>query len=131
MATSTFSLAAHSSTSALEVLLAPGTQWSQKPIASLPAACAPRTYGAATSAVVARAAVFSALRRVIPERIEFLSLRIARSHRRIFVRSTMRNPIHQHVAGRLAAPPNTRPAYDFAAGTGLAPLDQCRRCLGG
>src|SRR3954452_8037891 len=30
--------------------LAPGTQWSQKPNVSLPAACAPRTYGAVISA---------------------------------------------------------------------------------
>ena len=36
--TSTFSLAAHSLTRALVALLAPGTQWSQKPIDSLPAA---------------------------------------------------------------------------------------------
>src|SRR3954447_16616526 len=30
--------------------LAPGTQWSQKPNVSLPAACAPRTYGAVINA---------------------------------------------------------------------------------
>src|SRR5579871_6138310 len=33
-----------------EVLLAPGTQWSQRPIESLPAACAVRRYGAEISA---------------------------------------------------------------------------------
>src|SRR5262245_55217569 len=52
----TFSLAAHSSHNVLDALLAPGTQWSQNPIESLPAACAPRTYGIARidAAVVAR-----------------------------------------------------------------------------
>src|ERR1044072_9930327 len=50
METSTFSLAAHSLTRSVEALLAPGTQWSQKPIDSLPAAWAPRTYGAVTRA---------------------------------------------------------------------------------
>src|SRR5215467_8941346 len=52
---STFSLAAHSSHRVLEALLAPGTQWSQKPIESLPAAWAPRTYGIAMTAVEAAA----------------------------------------------------------------------------
>src|SRR5215211_5068493 len=45
--TSTFSLAAHWSIVALHDSLAPGTQWSHRPIASLPAAWAPRTNGAA------------------------------------------------------------------------------------
>src|SRR6516162_47913 len=48
---STFSLAAHSSHRVLEALFAPGTQWSQKPIESLPAAWAPRTYGIAMTTV--------------------------------------------------------------------------------
>src|SRR5262249_42918281 len=52
---SPFSLAAHSSHWVLEALLAPGTQWSQKPIESLPAAWAPRTYGIAMTAVEAAA----------------------------------------------------------------------------
>src|ERR1700704_666113 len=46
----TFSLSAHSLTSSVLALLAPGTQWSQKPIVSLPAACAVRIYGAVISA---------------------------------------------------------------------------------
>src|SRR5580698_1168645 len=46
--TSTFSLAPHSLISASVVSLALGTQWSQKPTDSLPAAYAPRTNGAAT-----------------------------------------------------------------------------------
>src|SRR5689334_12699780 len=75
MLTSTFSFAAHSSTRVLVATFAPGTQWSQKPIESFPAACAPRTYGAAMSAVVASAAVFSALRRV-NERIEIPPFRM-------------------------------------------------------
>src|ERR1700738_5106384 len=50
METSTFSLSAHSLTSSVLALLAPGTQWSQKPIVSLPAACAVRIYGAVISA---------------------------------------------------------------------------------
>ena len=45
-------------TSAARTLLAPGTQWSQKPMVSLPAAYAPRTdgsqLGAAEVAVVAK-----------------------------------------------------------------------------
>src|SRR5262245_58046705 len=59
--TSTFSFAAHSCTSASEALLAPGTQWSHKPIVSLPAACAVRTRGAAI--VAAAAAVVAAMKR--------------------------------------------------------------------
>jgi ABC-type glycerol-3-phosphate transport system substrate-binding protein len=43
METSTFSFWAHSLTRSVEVLLAPGTQWSQKPMVNLPAACAERT----------------------------------------------------------------------------------------
>src|SRR6185369_7326136 len=46
--TSTFSLAAHSSIAVLVALLALGTQWSHMARLSLPAACAPRTKGAAT-----------------------------------------------------------------------------------
>src|SRR6516225_3065796 len=49
--TSTFSLAPHSSHKVWDALLAPGTQWSQNPIESLPAAWAPRTYGMAMTAV--------------------------------------------------------------------------------
>src|SRR5262245_44084485 len=50
---STFSFAAHSSHSAFDALLPPGTQWSQKPTDSFPAACAPRTCGMASAAAVA------------------------------------------------------------------------------
>src|SRR3954464_15494643 len=46
--TSTFSFSPHSLMSAEVASLALGTQWSQKPTDSLPAACAPRTNGAAT-----------------------------------------------------------------------------------
>src|SRR5215510_1695031 len=53
---STFSFAAHSSHSAFEALLPPGTQWSQKPTESFPAACAPRTCGMASAAAVAAVA---------------------------------------------------------------------------
>src|SRR6478752_4300650 len=49
--TSTFSFSAHSLTAFSVAALAPGTQWSQKPIDNLPAAWAPRTNGAATIAV--------------------------------------------------------------------------------
>ena len=54
-------------TSASEALLAPGTQWSQKPIDSLPAAFAVRTKGAATSAVVVSAVLSRNVRRVTCE----------------------------------------------------------------
>src|SRR4029434_10891351 len=43
--TSAFSLAAHSSTSALTVMLDCGTKWSQSATESFPAAWAPRTNG--------------------------------------------------------------------------------------
>ena len=62
---STFSLSAHALQSLVMASLAPGTQWSQKATLSLPAACAPRTKGAAANAVVAIAAVPSTRRRVI------------------------------------------------------------------
>src|SRR5947207_11874706 len=65
MVTSTFSFAAHSLTSVSEALLAPGTQWSQKPIESLPAACAVRTNGAAIIVADAAADVATKRRRVI------------------------------------------------------------------
>src|SRR6516165_2512507 len=58
---STFSLAAHSWQSFVKVSLAPGTQWSQKPTESLPAAKAPRTKGDASAVV---AAVCKSVRRV-------------------------------------------------------------------
>src|SRR6185369_12049230 len=54
--TSTFSFSAHSLMSALVASLALGTQWSQKPTDSLPAAYAPRTNGAATRPRAAPAA---------------------------------------------------------------------------
>src|SRR5215467_7605521 len=54
--TSTFSFAAHSWINASDVLLASGTKWSQKPIESLPAACAVFTNGAAIIVVVDAAA---------------------------------------------------------------------------
>src|SRR6516164_6445688 len=54
--TSTFSFAAHSWINASDVLLASGTKWSQKPIESLPAACAVLTNGAAIIVVVDAAA---------------------------------------------------------------------------
>src|SRR4051812_45557768 len=60
---STFSFSAHALETASAALLAPGTQWSQKPIESLPAAYAPRTKGAESSAVDARA-VRATVRRV-------------------------------------------------------------------
>src|SRR5262249_11302036 len=50
---STFSFAAHSSHNAFDALLPPGTQWSQNPTESFPAACAPRTCGVARAAAVA------------------------------------------------------------------------------
>src|SRR5438132_13771079 len=59
--TSTFSFAAHSWINASEVLLASGTKWSQKPIESLPAACAVLTNGAAI--IVADAAADVAMNR--------------------------------------------------------------------
>src|SRR5947207_8856541 len=62
---STFSLSAHALQSLVMASLAPGTQWSQKATLSLPAACVPRTKGAAANAVVAIAAVPSTRRRVI------------------------------------------------------------------
>src|SRR5579885_116152 len=62
---STFSLAAHSLHSLVSVSLAPGTQWSQKPTLSLPAAKAPCTNGTATAvAAVVAAAALSTARRV-------------------------------------------------------------------
>src|SRR5262249_60659977 len=62
--TSTFSFAAHSWINASEVLLASGTKWSQKPIESLPAACAVLTNGAATIVVDAAADAAMNRRRV-------------------------------------------------------------------
>src|SRR5260221_13816461 len=47
---STFSFSAQTLAMASMPLLAPGTQWSQNPTDSLPAAYAPRTNGAATRA---------------------------------------------------------------------------------
>jgi hypothetical protein len=47
---STFSLSAHSRQSLLSMSFAPGTQWSQNPTLSLPAAWALRTNGAVTAA---------------------------------------------------------------------------------
>src|SRR5262245_11065845 len=70
--TSTFSLPAHSSTKACVVLLAPGTQWSQKATASLPAAPAVRTKGAATMLAAAAAVVAMNLRRDILLRLATL-----------------------------------------------------------
>src|SRR5882757_2519268 len=71
--TSTFSFSAHSFTAFSVALLAFGTQWSQKPTESLPAAWAPRTKGAATIAVD-RAAVLATKRRrlTLLEAIQFL-----------------------------------------------------------
>src|SRR5438067_8591045 len=60
---STFSFAAHSRQSCSRGAVAVGTQWSQKPQESLPAAKAPRTKGAA-AAVEASIAVFKTVRRV-------------------------------------------------------------------
>src|SRR5215831_13287907 len=62
--TSTFSFAAHSWINASEVLLASGTKWSQKPIESLPAACAVLTNGAAIIVVDAAADVAMNRRRL-------------------------------------------------------------------
>src|SRR5438477_10204937 len=64
--TSTFSLAAQSLTSALIASLAPGTQWSQNPIESLPAAWAPRTNGAEIIVADAAAVRVVNCRRVSP-----------------------------------------------------------------
>ena len=61
--TSTFSLSAQARTMSSVALLAPGTQWSQKPIDRLPAAFASRTNGAATN-VDAAAVVCRKRRRV-------------------------------------------------------------------
>src|SRR5262245_16309423 len=62
--TSTFSFAAHSWIKASDVLLASGTKWSQKPIESLPAACAVLTNGAAIIVVDAAADVAMNRRRL-------------------------------------------------------------------
>src|SRR5260370_10885229 len=59
-----FACAAHSLHSLISVSLAPGTQWSQKPTLSLPAAYAPCTKGAASAVALAAAAVVSTVRRV-------------------------------------------------------------------
>src|SRR5260370_41122162 len=67
---STFSFAAHSRQSCSSGGVAVGTQWSQKPQESLPAAKAPRTKGAAT-AVEARAPVFKTVRRTTPQHLSF------------------------------------------------------------
>src|SRR6266849_2122805 len=61
---STFSLSAHFWIKASEVLLASGTKWSQKPIESLPAACAVLTNGAAIIVVDAASDVATNRRRV-------------------------------------------------------------------
>src|ERR1700739_2541859 len=61
---STFSFSAHSWQSFVRVSLAPGTQWSQNPTASLPAAKAPWTKGAGRAPV---AAVCKSVRRVSRE----------------------------------------------------------------
>src|SRR5215510_10743079 len=62
--TSTFSFAAHSCTSASDVLLAPGTQWSHRPTDSFPAARALLTNGAASIVADAAAEVVTNRRRV-------------------------------------------------------------------
>src|SRR5262245_28232616 len=62
---STFSFAAHSSMSALEATLALGTQWSHKPIDSLPAACAVLTKGVVMTVADAAAVVETKRRREI------------------------------------------------------------------
>src|SRR3954451_23445143 len=49
----------------VEALLAPGTQWSQNPIVSLPAAYAPRTYGAVINAADVSAVAATNCRREI------------------------------------------------------------------
>src|SRR6516165_3156930 len=64
MATSTFSLAAHSLTSSVEAVFAPGTQWSHNMSDSLPAAWAVRTNGAASVAADAAAVLPTNCRRV-------------------------------------------------------------------
>src|SRR5205807_7904593 len=56
--------AAHSLHSLVSVSLAPGTQWSQKPTLSVPAAKAPCTKGAASAVALAAAAVVNTVRRV-------------------------------------------------------------------
>src|ERR1051326_4136268 len=79
--TSTFSFSAHSLTAFSVALLAPGTQWSQKPTEILPAAYAPRTNGGATRAVDTAAARATKRRRLtFLERMQFLliaTLRLA------------------------------------------------------
>src|SRR5262245_44953155 len=62
---STFFFSAHPHNRDLVALLAPGTQWSQKPIDSLPAALAVRTNGAASSVADAAADVATNRRREI------------------------------------------------------------------
>src|SRR6185312_10519169 len=75
---STLFFSPHSLQILSSALLAPGTQWSQQPSVSFPAAYAPRTYGAASTAVDARAAVFNTVRRVGRDCIEaFLPVRLA------------------------------------------------------
>src|SRR5579864_7356130 len=64
MWTSTRFFSPHSLHSLVSAMLAPGTQWSQHPIVTLPAAKAPLTCGAARAATVAAAPRASAVRRV-------------------------------------------------------------------
>src|SRR5258708_7045341 len=77
---STFSFSAHSLTAFSVALLALGTQWSQNPIESLPAAWAPRTKGAATMAPD-RAAVLATKRRrlTLLEAMQFLLIAVPRA----------------------------------------------------
>jgi hypothetical protein len=61
---STFSLFAHSWQSAVSVLFAPGTQWSQNATDRLPAACEVRIYGKPIAAADAAAVLAMKRRRV-------------------------------------------------------------------
>jgi hypothetical protein len=77
---STFSFSAHSAQTFCKTWLAPGTQWSQAPIVSLPAAWAPRTKGAVSEPAAktggVSAAAFNKVRRV---RDEFAMRHLLRS----------------------------------------------------
>src|SRR6185295_8703906 len=63
MWTSTLFLSPHSLQILSRALLAPGTQWSQQPSESEPAAWTPLTYGAVIAAAEPRAAVLRTARR--------------------------------------------------------------------
>src|SRR5215831_5297181 len=117
---------------ASDPLLAPGTQWSQKPTVSLPAACAPRTKGAATKAVDAAAVPTANRRRVIFDEAMFSSQRAKRSpgpswdlgeNARSLGRPGQRNSVSRYAENRGVAMMGST-----GSGGDNAPAD--RRCQG-